>query len=68
MFVCEYRCVRMRVYVRKYQISEGWGEELSEDRLIVMIGIELMERYQTHQTYGNHMFVSFPFSPFQPIQ
>jgi hypothetical protein len=30
-------------------------------------GMEYMERYQTHKTYGNHhMFDSVPFIPFQP--
>ena len=36
----------------------GWWEELLEDALIVMAGIEQTEWYQTHQTYGNHVFDS----------
>lgn len=49
-------------------ISGGWWEELKEDMLILMAGMELMEQ---SQTCGFHIFGVFdtvPFIPFQPLQ
>jgi hypothetical protein len=37
--------------VPKCHTRGGWWEELEEDRLIVMAGMESMERSQTYQTY-----------------
>ena len=49
-------------------VRGGWWEELQEDGLIVMTGMELLERCQTHQTHhGNHMFDPIPSMPFQTL-
>jgi hypothetical protein len=49
------------------QVSRGWWEELEEDGLIVMAGMENLNS----QTCGFHIcdvFDTVPMIPFQPLQ